>query len=301
MNRMPAPESGADDELLSREEIEALGAREVLEAAHSPEPAGRPAAGAVVLVVVGEREEASFLRAELELLGLRPLLVSDPYRALDVLRSGRVDWLLSALEPWGIHARLLVDRLGEVPPRVGTLLIGDGSPTSYSVAKFVDAAAILERPVAPGDLAEHLRGTDAPGARHSRALFQLRSELRSCSSTNGRAEIVVDFIRRWLEPLYVIYCPRSADVPRFTVLTSDVEPDLALDRFRRRVAEWPSVGDPPVVSSESGAPDDSRNAFVLRLGAAAREGWVFVEFSEPPPPESRVFVQELGEMLGREV
>jgi CheY-like chemotaxis protein len=162
---------------LSREELRELLGDAALEdeAARSGWPGGEAGAGDLeargrddllaaegaalpprILVAGRRRSENTLLRERLERLGARVDVVRNAFSALDLLRAGSHDAVVTDLDLWATHGTLLEDRVGARQLGVPVLLLADRGRDAEPILRG-RAWRVLRRPLGSAEMESALR------------------------------------------------------------------------------------------------------------------------------------------------
>jgi len=152
----------AADGLVSNEEIRELLADEELRH-RSTDSAHRipPQDAARILIVSRRAADVEVLRACLEGGGASVVIARNPFTALDLMRNGIFDAVITDLDAWAHDGKLLFDRIRDLGRDVPVLFVAERSQERGSRlehrARQAGAAGLLHRPLSPGEVESALR------------------------------------------------------------------------------------------------------------------------------------------------
>ena len=158
------PGGGGDaaDGLVTGEEIRELLADEELHPRSrdvAPRVSSREAAR--ILIVSRRAADVEVLRACLESGGAAVVVARNPFTALDRMRDGLFDAVITDFDAWAQDGKLLFDRIRDLGREVPVIFVGERSQERGSRleerARQAGAAGLIHRPLSPGEVESAVR------------------------------------------------------------------------------------------------------------------------------------------------
>jgi len=152
----------AADGLVTGEEIrELLADEEPHPRSRDGAPRVRPREAARILIVSRRAADVEVLRACLESGGAAVVVARNPFTALDRMRDGLFDAVITDFDAWAQDGKLLFDRIRDLGREVPVLFVGERSQERGSRleerARQAGAAGLIHRPLSPGEVESAIR------------------------------------------------------------------------------------------------------------------------------------------------
>jgi CheY-like chemotaxis protein len=155
------------DGLVTGEEIRELLADEDLQYRPIESAPRLPSGEARVLVVSRRAADVDVLRACIEGGGAAVVVARNPFTALDRMRNGPFDGVITDLDAWAQDGKLLFDRIRELGQDVPVLFVAERSQDLGSRleerARQAGAAGLLHRPLSASEVESAIRSLISRG------------------------------------------------------------------------------------------------------------------------------------------